>query len=261
MIMQNNFMKLMLLIMQAEYNNNIKNINDLLMEIYDAEAVNYICDFSNFASQKNCVYIPIYIENSLHAFYQIKNPANKLSIFDSELLSVLLSQMYINILINLPSLVSNEYDQSTNTFNRNSFERFKQCYNSLKYESICCIYVDINCLNEINNAYGHHYGDNVILKVANTLKQDFNGDRVYRIGGDEFVVIILNKKEEDIIIQANNTKELLKNDNINISIGINYENNVFDIEKFIDEADRRMYEDKEDFYQKNQKNVRKRYYK
>ena len=82
--------------------------------------------------------------------------------------------MHTNILLNYSEIASNEYDLSTNVFNRNSFEKFKRKIYNIKYESICCIYVDINGLNEINNAYGHRQGDKVILQVANSIKEFFN---------------------------------------------------------------------------------------
>lgn len=48
---------------------------------------------------------------------------------------------------------------------------------------------DMNGLKEINDRLGHEQGDQAIKKVASTLKQVFGGEQLYRIGGDEFIVI------------------------------------------------------------------------
>ena len=52
----------------------------------------------------------------------------------------------------------------------------------------CVAMFDINGLKGINDEQGHEHGDLAIIKVAKLLTSVFNGDRVFRIGGDEFVV-------------------------------------------------------------------------
>lgn len=49
---------------------------------------------------------------------------------------------------------------------------------------------DINGLKEINDGYGHAKGDKVIIEAARNLKQAFENGKVYRIGGDEFIVLV-----------------------------------------------------------------------
>lgn len=53
------------------------------------------------------------------------------------------------------------------------------------------IVVDIDDLKSINDTYGHTFGDEVIISVANLLKKHFNGtELIGRIGGDEFMVFV-----------------------------------------------------------------------
>ena len=55
------------------------------------------------------------------------------------------------------------------------------------------VLVDMNGLKEVNDRYGHEVGDRVILKVVELLRSvTRSGDRVVRMGGDEFVVLCLN---------------------------------------------------------------------
>ena len=53
--------------------------------------------------------------------------------------------------------------------------------------------VDLNYLKEINDEFGHHAGDIALVKLSNLLNTYFIRSNVYRIGGDEFVVIVKDK--------------------------------------------------------------------
>lgn len=51
--------------------------------------------------------------------------------------------------------------------------------------------IDIDDFKQINDRFGHLYGDEVLLLVANLLKQGFrSSDRVFRYGGEEFVAVL-----------------------------------------------------------------------
>ena len=54
------------------------------------------------------------------------------------------------------------------------------------------VMVDLNNLKTINDDYGHSSGDNAIIKLCNIICAIFAHSPVYRVGGDEFVVILRN---------------------------------------------------------------------
>ena len=61
------------------------------------------------------------------------------------------------------------------------------------------VQLDINYLKTVNDEYGHAEGDKHIIAAANTIADSFDGvGKCYRTGGDEFIVIAMNSKEEDI---------------------------------------------------------------
>lgn len=54
------------------------------------------------------------------------------------------------------------------------------------------VMLDINGLKEVNDTYGHDFGDMLIINVCRIICKAFQHSPVYRIGGDEFVVILEN---------------------------------------------------------------------
>ena len=73
-------------------------------------------------------------------------------------------------------------------------------------DNITVIFWDLNNLKIINDTYGHEYGDKALSALASVLyaHSDEQCRRVYRFGGDEFVMIIDNPHdgEADRIISA-----------------------------------------------------------
>ena len=131
------------------------------------------------------------------------------------------------------------------------------------------IIYDINGLKYINDNYGHETGDKTIIAIANILKDTFDEKTIFRIGGDEFVVLLTDNDKDitlqifnsvsDKIDQYNELKELPLN--IGVSKGIAFFDPKTD-KSYVDvfnRADEKMYEDKEEFYQNNPK-LKKKYH-
>ena len=57
---------------------------------------------------------------------------------------------------------------------------------------------DINNLKKINDTYGHYYGDILIQNGAEALKTVWSNQSIYRVGGDEFVVLYPNAVKETV---------------------------------------------------------------
>ena len=117
------------------------------------------------------------------------------------------------------------------------------------------VVVDINDLKKVNDTYGHDYGDILIQNGASVLKKVWGNESVYRIGGDEFVILGLKMKQnvaqEKMALferaieeynQQNDVKELY----LQMAIGMALYDSETDKE-YMDvfrRADNAMYEDK-----------------
>lgn len=139
-------------------------------------------------------------------------------------------------------------DLLTGVYNRN---RYIHDLDSLEFyspSSIGVIYLDINGLKVLNDNYGHRYGDYIIKKAADLICGVFN-DAVYRIGGDEFVVLCIDMTEQQFKDKVNLLRQRLANDgDINASIGSTWEKGKVNIDLLINHADDLMYAEKQCYY-------------
>ncbi len=117
------------------------------------------------------------------------------------------------------------------------------------------VMVDLNYLKVINDTYGHDKGNVVIKNTSDLVCETFKHSPVFRIGGDEFVVIIRNhdlENVDDLIKEFKTSTDMLSSDKSlrkweRISAAIGYavfteeDTNADDVFKRADSA---MYEDK-----------------
>ncbi len=97
-------------------------------------------------------------------------------------------------------------DYLTKIRNRRSLEAYIKATKAKKNMSIA--YIDLDNFKIINDVYGHHYGDKVLIYVANGLSALSKHSRAFRIGGDEFIIVYNNKHicfNEDIKAILNKT--------------------------------------------------------
>lgn len=142
-----------------------------------------------------------------------------------------------------------ETDARTRVFNKNKyFEMVTEYYPGI--EKIAAVFWDLNNLKYINDQYGHAVGDRAIERLSSALNC-FACDRcrIYRIGGDEFLMILDNPAENEAeVIMKTVRAELEKEydeDGVRISsasgLAFGKGKNIL---KVVEEADAHMYENK-----------------
>ena len=144
-------------------------------------------------------------------------------------------------------------DGLTGALNRVAYKKDDQLIDARKPESFSCIYVDVNELHVINNKYGHVAGDEMLIYIANTLKEVFFGHSIYRMGGDEFLVFAEKTPQEHIKQNIENFIQQLKPMGYHVAIGMSYRQLNLSCEEMVHEAEKRMYEAKAQYYQSKDK--------
>ena len=138
-------------------------------------------------------------------------------------------------------------DSLTGLYNRTKFNHELQEGHGEGLSSLGVAYFDINGLKATNDRYGHKAGDDLICRAAGHVNHSFAG-RTYRIGGDEFVAIAPDLSREDFERKVASIMEHLRNDGIEIAVGLSWRGEDCSVMEQFDEADKRMYEDKAAFY-------------
>lgn len=112
------------------------------------------------------------------------------------------------------------------------------------------IFADMNGLKRLNDKEGHQAGDAMLKEAASLLADVFYDAEVYRVGGDEFMVIAC-KMDPDTV--GKRVAELIdragKTENVRFAVGVSLSKDEPDILKAMRSADKKMYEDKQRFYE------------
>ena len=138
----------------------------------------------------------------------------------------------------------------TKLWNRGKYEKDIDRLSHTEDRPIGCLYVDAVGLHELNNHLGHKAGDAMLCAVADTLRKYFPGDFIYRIGGDEFVVLCSDACPEGAHIEKSVAamKEELRAMDYEISAGWAQAKSGEGLRNAVLAAEDAMREDKANYY-------------
>lgn len=145
--------------------------------------------------------------------------------------------------------VRSETDLLTGTRNRNAFETAKKQYEAICKQSVACVYIDANGLHELNNIEGHHRGDEMLRTIAEGLCTQFDIENVFRIGGDEFVAFAVDEELTSVEQKMNVIRKTIEEQGYYAATGFSIlHREELDIDALITQAEKKMYEDKMEYY-------------
>lgn len=146
------------------------------------------------------------------------------------------------------------HDDLTGLLNRNSLVDYLEHVKSRELKSLGALSVDINGLKNFNKEFGREYGDEVVVRVGEVLGEYFHGGEVYRLTGDEYLVLTENISYEDFTKQIYAAHTKLDNISLGLaSMGYAWEKVDIDVDKLVNSAEIMMQDEKKKYY----KNLKK----
>lgn len=105
-------------------------------------------------------------------------------------------------------------DNLTSLYNRNYLMKHIEILRKKEVPIILAI-MDIDKFKNVNDTYGHDFGDVVLKEASNFIKNRLeDDDEIYRWGGEEFVISFTNQDMNMVFEKLNNIREELSNYNI-----------------------------------------------
>jgi len=162
-------------------------------------------------NNERTLWLPVWLNDKVSTCLEVKNPTP----YSSDTLRVM--EGILSVYRNYQNILDySERDSLTGLLNRKTFdEKFSRLLASStpemspqnqeerRNQSATGIgqwlaVVDIDHFKRVNDQFGHLYGDEVLILVANLLRSSFRAqDRVFRFGGEEFVVLLRSTTLED----------------------------------------------------------------
>lgn len=151
-----------------------------------------------------------------------------------------------------------ELDELTGLFNRNVMDRDldEELQHSLRSQrSFTVAMLDLDYFKQINDDYGHAFGDQVLIQLAEVLDAALRPyDRVYRYGGEEFLILlqdtqpqvakkVLERLREAVAKHAFRHNQVAIQ--VTVSIGLTGSAEVDSVQELVETADQALYKAKE----------------
>ena len=246
-----------------KHTNNIIIKSESDLEHYEKEAPEWVHTLRDNWVYSLCL-VPLLRQNNIIGYLFIANfDVNHMTRMKEmvELVSFFLSAEVANHLFLERLEYLSNIDILTGVKNRNCMnadvEEFsiKFKFNPIPFSVAFC---DINGLKIVNDNQGHDAGDKLLKDASQLLKFTFDGCEFYRAGGDEFLIIALDKSKEELEakVKALREKSMIPS-KVSFAVGFYYDANGGDIRTAMHEADVRMYEDKKRYYDRFPANRRR----
>ncbi len=220
--------------------------DDILKEVVDG------------SPSKAIINIPLFARNSHFGWFNVFSSRKELTAGETDFLNMFAQQ--IEMAITIAGLFEEVKAQAvtdglTGLYNRRYFEEYlkKEVTRALRQKQpFSVIGLDLDHLKQINDKFGHAYGDLAIKTVAEVLKRNARSiDTAARMGGEEFNVILPGVDSKGAMVAAERIRKALESENldtikrITASIGVatflEHSDNIEDILELTDQA---MYQSK-----------------
>ncbi len=146
-------------------------------------------------------------------------------------------------------------DSLTNLKNRRSYEETLS-KNTQFHGNIGAVFCDLNSLKYTNDNFGHAAGDQLLKNFAGMLTDAFSDGEIFRISGDEFVILLYDITQDSMDCRMRNfISTLYKNDRV-AACGYEYGEDT-NLLHLVEKAEIKMYEDKSLYYKETGRDRRR----
>lgn len=198
------------------------------------------------------IIVPLYSESGFLGFLCIANPSPKSFSFLRPALNTL--SRFIASAIKKRNLISKLnfmcfHDNLTKALNRNAFNRDLIVFKKFRQRGV--VYADLCGLKKINDTKGHKHGDRLLLSAYTCLCRVYNPETVYRIGGDEFIILCGGGTKKEFDQKLKDLHSVLSENHHNspVAVGSFWDDcGRFSPNRVIEKAEIDMYRNKQNIY-------------
>lgn len=160
--------------------------------------------------------------SSINSHIIIRNSRKKLENkeFIIKFIQAILNNIFENKKIQDRLKLDKYMDPLLSVYNRSAYTDL--LHSKKPFKSTGVAFVDVNGLGVENNMYGHEAGDLMLQTIAKCLKNKFRLNDIYRIGGDEFLIICNTISEELFQDKLDELQKLVNLTEYSISLGFIY---------------------------------------
>lgn len=149
-------------------------------------------------------------------------------------------------------------DALTKVFNRRALSKYleKVCEQKNNHYELHLLMLDIDDFKVINDTFGHIAGDKILIFIANILKKTLrDGDKIFRYGGEEFVIVLNRLDSNHCHKLASRILELISKNNLiykgkAVNVTVSMGTTLYDVndspDELIHRADKALYQAKKD---------------
>ena len=162
---------------------------------------------------------PIWSKGELIGFIGVDNPEQNIESIAAFLLEIgrFVSAIMERRNLNDKLRYLSYHDQLTGAYNRHAYSEFLDNFQGDM--SLGVVYGDVSGLKRINDGDGHQWGDYWICFWYKMLKEVFPEEKIYRIGGDEFIVICMGAAEDHFQAAVAKLQEMISANEEHLAIG------------------------------------------
>ncbi len=154
-------------------------------------------------------------------------------------------------------LLLSRTDELTRLANRRYFYQFVDMHRREGSGALTLCYVDLDYFKQLNDTFGHQYGDAALMAISELLTTAFPKDFIARLGGDEFIVAIFAVPEREVLVNKleklyQSAREFFSQDicfkNLGMSIGIaSAESHSVTLDTLLQRSDNALYYTKKNY--------------